>query len=125
MTEAVIWSWSVRAESGPTVGQSGSSDVDAYQKVSVTIPGSTTQDVTVGPGKWDSVSALFVSASDMSGKLTVAPSGGTSAPLDGPLVLIGSGPVSLLGTGVATLTFHNTVADPIDVDLFVTRDATP
>lgn len=126
MSEAVVWSWSVRANEGPNLSGTGGFDVDAYEKASVTLAAGAKQGITVGPGTWQSVSGLLVTASDTSGSLTVAPDGGTAAKFTGPLVLIGTGAVSLLGKGNATLNFDNTAgAAAVAIDLFVTRDATP
>jgi hypothetical protein len=117
--------YSVRAQSGPTMGLSGNMPVDAYEKLSLTLAGAATQDVTIGPATWAEVQSLVVSASDLTGAITVAPAGGAAIALDGPLVLIGPGPVALLGAGAATLVFENTGANDLSVDIFVARDATP
>jgi hypothetical protein len=125
MAESVTWMYSVRAEAGPSMALTGNMPVEAYEKLSVTLAAGATQNVTIGPATWAEVHSLFVSASDLTGAITVAPDGGDAIALDGPLVLIGPGPVALLGAGDATLVFENTSGDEHLVDIFVARDATP
>jgi hypothetical protein len=124
MVEGISWMYSVRAQSGPSVANRGELSVDAYEKLSLTVAVGATQNVTIGPGTWADVQGLVVSASDLSGTLTLAPEGGTAIVLDGPLVLVGAGPVALLGAGDATLVLENIGPEDIDVDVFVARDAT-
>jgi hypothetical protein len=126
MAESVTWMYSARALRGPSVGSSGTLEVDAYQKINVTLPtGGAAQQVTIGPGTWAELTAVVISASDLGGVVDVTPDGGNTFPLDGPLVLIGAGPVSLLGAGDATVELLNNGAADVDVDIFVARDATP
>lgn len=126
MAESVTWMYSARALRGPSVGSSGTLDVDAYQKINVTVPtGGVAQQVTIGPGTWADVTAVIISATDLGGVVDVTPDGGTTFALDGPLVLVGAGPVSLLGAGNATVGLQNNGAADVDVDIFVARDATP
>jgi hypothetical protein len=125
MAETINWMYSVQATRGPTATLDGSFDADAYEKMSISLDPSATQDVTIGPGTWAEVRSLVVSADDLSGAVTIQPDGGTAAVLDAPFVLLGAGAVSLLGTGDATITLENTGADAVLVDIFVARDATP
>ena len=125
MAETVNWMYSIRAQNGPSMGLNGQMTADGYEKISLTLAAAATKDVTIGPGSWADVHSLIVSASNLAGKVTVKPAGGSTVALDGPLVLIGPGPVGLLGTGTATLGFENTHTDEVSVDIFVTRDATP
>lgn len=126
MAESVTWMYSASALRGPSVGASDTLEVDAYQKINLTLPaGGPAQSVTIGPGTWADVNALIVSASDLGGVVDLTPDGGAAFALDGPLVLIGTGPVSLLGGGNATVDLQNNGAADVDVDIFVARDATP
>jgi hypothetical protein len=126
MPETVSWSYNVRAVSGPALANSGTLDVDAYQKLNVPVTAGATQDVTVAPGTWADVLSLVITASSLNGDVQIMPDGAAAAfPLDGPLLLFGGGAVSLLGTGDATVSIANTGATDVTVDIFVTRDATP
>lgn len=126
MAETINWLYSVRADRGPTASQNGTLTADGYQKISVTVAPAASQDVAIGPGTWAGILSLVVSASDLSGDVTVEPDGAAAAvPLDAPFVLLGAGAVSLLGAGNATLTLQNNGAADALVDIFVARDATP
>ena len=125
MAETINWLYSVQADRGPTATLNGTFEADAYEKISVTLEAGATQEVTIGPGTWTDVMSLIVSADDMTGAITVEPDGGTAVSLDAPIVLLGAGAVSLLGTGDATITLENTGAEEVLVDIFVARDATP
>ena len=125
MAEIIRWMYSVRAEGGPSAALDGQLSVDGYEKLNVNVPATSAMTVTLGPGTWADILSLVVSAGDMSGSLTVEPDGAATVPLDAPIVLLGPGAVALLGTGDAVLTFVNTGAEDILVDIFVARDATP
>lgn len=126
MAESVTWMYSARALRGPSLGSSGTLEVDAYQKINLSLPaGGPAQQVLVGPGTWADVSALVISASALDGGVEVTPDGGAAFALDGPLVLIGAGAVSLLGAGNATVDLQNNGPDDVEVDILVARDATP
>ena len=126
MAETINWLYSVRADRGPTASLNGTLNADAYEKISVNVTAGVTQNVTVGPATWAEVQSLVISATDMSGAVTVQPQGAAAAvPLDAPFVLLGAGAVALLGAGNATLALANTGAADALVDIFVARDATP
>lgn len=125
MAVTIHWMYSVRADGGPSAALGDAYTADGYERLSVTVAAGAQQDVTLAPGTWADISSLVVSASDMSGALTVEPDGAAVVPLDRPIVLLGAGPVALLGGGNATLTLDNTGAEDVLVDIFVVRDATP
>lgn len=125
MAETIHWLYSVRAEGGPSAALNGQLQVDGYEKLSVSVAAGVALDVTVGPATWAEIHSLVVSASDMTGALTVEPNGASAVPLDSPIILLGAGAVALLGAGNATLTLNNTGAADVLVDIFVARDATP
>lgn len=125
MPETVIWSYAVRAESGPAVSQSDRLAADAYEKINLILAPAATQAVTIGPDGWPAIRALIVTGSDLSGAITLTPDGGAAMPLNGPLLLLGAGPVGLLGAGTATVAIENTGGAEQTVDIFVARDATP
>lgn len=125
MPEIINWSYSVRARSGPQSNATGDLSVDAYEKISLAIVAGAEIEVTVAPGTWSTVSGLFVSASKFSEDLSMSLDATKALKLDGPLVLIGAGAVSLLGDQDATLTFKNDSPEDLVVNLLVARDATP
>jgi hypothetical protein len=125
MAVTIHWMYSVRADGGSSAALGDTFTADGYERISVTVPAGAQQEVTLAPGTWADITSLVVSASDMSGDLTVEPGGAPVVPLDRPIVLLGAGPVALLGAGNATLTLDNTGAEDVLVDIFVVRDATP
>lgn len=124
MAESIDWNISARARGGPLLASAGTLAADAYDKITVTIADTTTQTVTVAPGKWTSVSFLAVNPSKGGAKLTYK-NGATDIVLDGPHFLVGAGAVGLLGTGEASLAFTNKTGADVTIDILVGRDATP
>jgi hypothetical protein len=124
MAESIEWNISARAHGGPTLAAVNKLDVDAYDKIAVTVADGTTKAVTIAPGKWDTVSFLALSPAKADAKLSYN-NGASDFKLDGPHFLIGAGAVALLGTGNATLTFKNATGADSVIDILVGRDATP
>jgi hypothetical protein len=125
MAETIHWLYSVRAQGGPSTSLHGHFEADAYEKMNVTVPATSAQLITIGSATWADIIGLMVSANDLSGDVTVQPDGGPVLPIDAPIVLLGTGAMGLLGGGNATLNLDNTSAEDVDVDIFVSRDATP
>jgi hypothetical protein len=66
----------------------------------------------------------MIAASSYDAKVTFSADAGTTKfLLDGPVVLIGTGPVQLLAGPPKTLRFSNPDADPVDIDILVGRKA--
>jgi hypothetical protein len=124
MAEKLSWKFTASVLGGLTFARGGDLDVEAYVKVAVTIKKGTTQDVEIFPGAGGSAQLVVISAVEPSDKLTYE-LGGNKVALDGPLVLIGSGAVGLLGAKVGTLKFENKAAQDIDIEIIAARDATP
>ena len=126
MAVTIRWMYSVSAQGGPAAALADDFEADGYERISVTVPQAGNLNVTVGPGTWADVTSLVISASDMSGAITVEPDGvAAPVPLDAPIVLLGAGAVALLGGGNASIAFTNPGAADVLVDIFVVRDATP
>jgi hypothetical protein len=105
MSEKLNWNLSVNATGGPQLAHAGTSAVDGYDKLQVTLTKAQGTTLSVGPGKWSGVSLLMVKPSILDPKLTYK-TGTLTAALDGTLLLVGSGAVSLLGDGDAQLAFN-------------------
>lgn len=126
MPESIAWSTSFAVLLGPRVVQSGALAVDAYDKLSVHLDaGAAAVDVDVQPAATAGDVQLLVIAADSydAGVTYSADAGATSAVLDGLLVLIGAGAVSLLADPPQTLQFANPSGDPVSVDILVGRSA--
>lgn len=129
MPETIVLTLGADVASGPTVKDSRTLTVDAYDKISVTIPdGTANMDVELQPGGTGSV-RLLVIKSNLYGdalKYTVN-TGTTDHVLDQPHVLIGTGAVGLYGAEPTKLVFDNALGAGKDaqIQILIGRDATP
>lgn len=121
MAEKINWNFVVQALNGPSVSGAGNLEVEAYDKIAVTITAGETKQVNLVPSGTVSLLVInpVVSNADLSYDV-----GGNAVALDGPHVLIGAGAVSLLG-GAANLSFTNNTAADATVEILIGRDATP
>jgi hypothetical protein len=129
MSEKISWSFKAQVSSGPSASLSGEVTADAYDKIDVTIPASTTMSspVTVEVQPGTGVTFLLITAVSYEGlsyKVGTG-SGATEITLDGPHILIGSGAVSLLVNTPDKFLFANTETTDAKVSILVGRDATP
>lgn len=129
MPETIVLTLGADVASGPTVKDSRTLTVDAYDKFSVTIPdGTANMDVELQPGGTGSVRLLIIK-SNLYGdalKYTVN-TGTTDHVLDQPHVLIGTGAVGLYGAEPTKLVFDNALGAGKDaqIQILIGRDATP
>lgn len=100
-------------------------NVEAFDSIDVTAPGSGTVAVEVQPGGTGQVEAIFITAATYSDDLSYTVTGGEAdVALNAPQLFVGSGAVNLLGTTQNTITFTNNETSDIDVQILVGRDAT-
>jgi hypothetical protein len=128
MPETMNWSFSIEAVQGPRISGSDALQVDAYDKVSVELDaGATNVNVQIQPADAAGrVQLLVIRSSAYDPAITFsADAGATSFALDGPVVLVGNGPVTLLAVAPQTLRLANGTADGITVDVLVGRDSAP
>src|SRR5215213_539609 len=126
MPETINWSVTFEAVLGPRVSDSGTSSVAAYDKLSVQVAGNAADfDVGVQPSATGGdVELLVLTASSYEADVTFsADAGATEFVLNGPVVLVGSGAVSLLAAAPQTLRFNNPDANPVDIEILVGRQA--
>jgi hypothetical protein len=127
--ETIVLTVSAEVASGPTVKESRTIEVDAYDKISVSVPdGTTGMDVQLQPGATGSVRLLIVKSSEYGDALKYkVDGGGTQYALDQPHVLVGAGAVSIFGAEPTKLTFDNALGAGHDaqVQILIGRDATP
>jgi hypothetical protein len=124
MPEKLNWRYSVQVAGGPTVSGAGALEIEAYEKLSVTVQASGTLDVEIVPGTGASLQVLVISPATPGPDLSYDVSG-TPAVLDGPHVLIGAGAVGLLAATVGKLTFKNDGSADAALSILAGRDATP
>jgi hypothetical protein len=129
MPETIVLTVAAEVASGPTLKESRTLSVDAYDKISVTVPdGTTNLDVELQPGGAGSVCLLLIRSSHYGDALKYTVNTGTTEHvLDQPHVLTGTGAVGLLGSEPAKLVFDNALGPGKDaqIQILIGRDATP
>jgi hypothetical protein len=128
--EKINYSVTIQVAGGPSIPIAGVLEVDAYEKIAVTVPAKHggadgTAEVAVSPGDLAHTKLLLISASSSDGSLHFKTSavGAADVPITGPVTLIGGAACSLLGTAPDTLTFTNTAAADANVTILVGRKA--
>lgn len=123
MASTINYSIAADFEDGPNISKSAAITATAYDLVDVVVPKSGSETVDVQPGDTGDVS-LFFMYSDNYTLLTYTVDGGGSKTLDGPLILIGTGPVKLLGATCKIFVFTNAGAvRDANVKIFTARVA--
>ena len=129
MPETIILTIGAEVASGPTVKETRTLAVDAYDKISVTVPdGTTNMDVQLQPGGAGSIRLLIVKSSQYGAALKYTVNTGTTDHvLDEPHILVGTGAVGLFGSEPTKLVFDNALGPGKDaqIQILVGRDATP
>jgi hypothetical protein len=128
--EKIAYSVTVQVASGPSIPISGVLNVDAYEKISVTVPAKQQGvdgeiEVAVSPGDLAHTKLLLITASSDDGSLQFKSSAANApdVPIRGPLTLIGETACSLLGTSPDKLTFTNSAPTEAKVNILVGREA--
>lgn len=124
MPESISWSVTFDALLGPRIAAAGTQVVSAYDKINLQLAaGATAVDVDVQPSATaGDVELLVITASSYEAAVTYSVDAGTTTVvLDGPVVLIGAGAVSLLADPPQSLQLANPDTDPVDVDILVGR----
>jgi hypothetical protein len=129
MPETIILTVTAEVASGPTLKESRTLSVDAYDKISVTVPdGTSSLDVELQPGGAGSVRLLIIKSSQYGDALKyTVNTGATEHVLDHPHVLTGTGAVGLFGSEPTKLVFDNALGPGKDaqIQILIGRDATP
>ena len=121
MAESINWNFVTQAVGGPSVSAAGSIEVEAYDKLTVTIPTGSSQTVNLAPN--GDMSLLVVNPTTPAKGLSYKV-GSAEVSLDGPHILIGAGAVSLLGKSTSLKFTNNTGTDAV-IGILIGRDATP
>lgn len=129
MPETIVLTVGAEVASGPKMKESRALTVDAYDKISITVPdGANDMEVELQPGGTGSVRLLLVKSSQYGDELKYkVNTGSTEHVLDQPHVLIGTGAVGLFGSEPTKLVFDNALGAGKDaqIQILVARDATP
>ncbi|NOR43287.1 MAG: hypothetical protein GQ572_08100 [Gammaproteobacteria bacterium] len=127
MTESINWSLNVQVIGGPKVMASDTKEIEAYDKIEVTIEAGTTEQVEIQPGGDGRVQFLLIKSDTYSNdieKLTYKVNELTTIiELDALQVFIGNGAVELLTKPPEKLVFTNDLATPVSIEILVGRMA--
>jgi len=123
-------SGSIVIPNGPQFPFNRTLDVEAYEEIDITV-GSGTVDKEVDlPSGTEPVQLIAIMSNLYADELTYKINTGTTArTLDQPLLLIGTGAVSLFSDSPAKLSFSNSTTGPnakdAQLQILIGRDATP
>jgi hypothetical protein len=132
MPEIIDISVSARIQNGPAMAFATSMELNAYDKIEVSIPGTVSGGGSAGnetvqliPVATNEVKCLVIQATQYGVDLSYEVNGaGTAIVLDSPQCFIGEGAVSsLAGAPPSTLVFTNNLADDVDITILVGRSA--
>lgn len=131
MTEKINWTLNVQVVGGPKILASDTIDVDAYDKIDVTIePDASEKEVQIQPGDLGQVQFLLIKSDQYGDGLTYKVNAANDEiTLDALQVLIGDGAVGLFKGSPEKLLFtNNLVSDgdkiPASIQILVGRKAT-
>lgn len=125
MAQAISWTLQVQVEGGPNLSAASSTDVDAYDRIDIVIPGGDsgtpgTATVDVQPGTAAQVKFLLISSDKYGEELTYSiASGASNVKLDSQQLLTGAGAVGLLGADPNALEFSNGMGEGNDASITI------
>lgn len=120
--EKIDWSLNVQVAGGPKTTIARTHEVDAYDKIQVTVPENASSVVAVQPGDADKIRFLLITADKHSAKVTYSVKDGVSdIALSAPHLLAGEGAVNLLGGPPCELTFTNREGAAVLIEILVGR----
>jgi hypothetical protein len=129
MPTNIAWKLELDIPSGPKVNYANAVEVDAIDRIAVSIPDSSAAPaattVEVQPGAAGKVKLLLIRASEYGAKVEyqVHDAAATKRVLSDALFLVDSAPIDLLGTPLDKLLITNTSGRAVDVEVVVGRDA--
>jgi len=124
--ETIEVSVKARVKNGPSIGFSRTLEVDAYDRLQVTVIAGAGATIQLIPVATSAVQCLFIESSIYDTSLTYSVNGaGTNIALDSPQNFVGEGAVSALDSVAppATLNFTNGLADDVLLKVLVGRSA--
>ena len=129
MPETIVLTVGAEVASGPTIKESRTLTLDAYDKISVTVPdGTSNMEVQLQPGGTGSTRLLIIKSSQYGDALKYTVNAGTTDHVvDQPHILIGAGAVGLFGSEPTKFVFDNALGAGKDaqIQILIGRDATP
>jgi hypothetical protein len=130
MSEKVKWTLNVNVLNGPTISESDTLTIDAYDKIEVVVAaGAASEDIQIQPGDAGQVQFLLISSDQYSEDLSYSVNAAEADPgnrikLDTLQLLIGDGAVGLLSQPPNTFFFYNQTDKDASIQILVGRNAT-
>ena len=124
----IIVNANIMVPNGPKFALNQTLEVEAYDKIDVTVPASTTDlEVELQPGAAGQVQFIAIVSDSYSEDLSFKINAATDVrTLDQPQLLMGKGAVSMFDAAPETLLFSNAATDvDAKVQILLGRDATP
>ena len=130
MPTSVEWKLNTGIAEGPQFALTGAVQVDAYDRIAVTVPTSAAAaevEVDIQPGGAGRVRLLLVRSSTYGDNLRykVHDTGNPDRALNDALFLVGAGALELLEAPLDKLLVINTLGRPATLEILVGRQATP
>jgi hypothetical protein len=124
--ERIDWTLQAQIAGGPAIAASDAIQVDAYDKITVDVAAGEAETIEVQPGDADEVQFLMVHADKYTEPPTVKVTGaaGNAIELTAPLMLVGGGPVSLIGAPQSLDVTNTSAQNPLNIQVIVGRKAT-
>lgn len=126
MAEVINITVSAKIKSGPIISFSESLNVDAYDKLDVTVAPGAPSTIQLLPPGTTSVHFLLIQSSQYSDQISYMVNGaGSTIILDTPQNFIGLGSLAALDdvNDPATLVFTNSLAEDVNIQIFIGRNA--
>lgn len=126
MAEVINITVSAKIKSGPIISFSESLNVDAYDKLDVTVAPGAPSTIQLLPLGTTSVHFLLIQSSQYSDQISYMVNGaGSTIILDTPQNFIGLGSLAALDdvNDPATLVFTNSLAEDVNIQIFIGRNA--
>ncbi|NTU41458.1 MAG: hypothetical protein HGA78_00080 [Nitrospirales bacterium] len=128
MSSTINLALQVSVVAGPSVSVSKKLDVEAYDKINVTIPAAAAdKEVQIQPGLSSQVQLILLKASKYGADLKYKVHVNTNPDivLDQDQLFSGAGQVGLLGANLDKLFFTNGFSEDVTLEILIGRDATP
>lgn len=127
MPEKINWMLNVQVIGGPKLSDSQTVEVDAYDKIEVTIEaGAADKEVQVQPGGSGQVQFLLIRSSQYKDTLTYKVNDSTNVvKLNALQLFMGDGAVGLLDPAPEKLLFSNEMGEDVLIHILVGRKAIP
>jgi hypothetical protein len=122
MAEKINWNFAAQVLKGPSISGAGSLDQEAYEKIDFTL--TNAGDHPIALSSIDKITLLIISADAPGLNITYKRTGSAltdSLTLDGPHFFIGKIAQDVLGASASALTFTNSAATAVEIQILIGR----